>query len=107
MKDKVCPKCGAELRWVQRNENLVGCCVCNPAGPVIAINPPALDEPWRALQILPGVSSEIARALWAMGLHTIAAIQAASDEVLLSVSGIGPIRAAKIRGLIKDESEEV
>ncbi len=99
MKDKVCPKCGAELRWVQRASSIVGCCVCNPRGPVVTFYTKPDTEPWRALQALPGISTEIARALYALGLQTPAAVREATDDVLLSVPGIGKMRLAKIRSL--------
>lgn len=90
MKER-CLRCGASQRWVRDGK----CRVCG--GNVLAV-----FEPWRELLKLSGVSSEIARALYAMGLRTVEDVQRASDEVLLSVPGIGPVRAAKIRGLILD-----
>lgn len=105
----VCPKCGAELRWVRRGDREVGCCRCNPAGPVIdrpapemiAPAPPPEHAPTGAeLERLPGVNTEILGALVHAGYTTIEQVRAASDAELLAISGIGPVRLAKIRGII-------
>jgi len=86
-----CSRCGSSLRWARDGK----CRVCSN-------NVLAVPKPWSELLELPGISSEIARALYAMGLRTVADVQRASDEVLLSVPGIGPVRVAKIRGLISN-----
>ncbi len=93
MKER-CLQCGASARWMRNGR----CRVCGNHSA-----PSAMVEPWRALLRLPGISSEIAQAMYALGLHTVEDVRNASDEVLLSVPGIGPVRAAKIRGLILEK----
>lgn len=93
-----CPCCGEQLRWEKVGNREHGYCKCNPYGPVIERD--VLENPWHELLAIPGVNREIAKALCAIGLCSIAEIEKATDETLLSVPGIGPIRAAKIRGLI-------
>ena len=94
MKERVCPRCGAELRWVRRGDREAGCCKCNPQGPVVERDVP---DPGVALERIPGLNEEIVAALHARGYMTLAQVQAASDAELLAVSGIGPARLARIR----------
>mgnify|MGYP003775587371 CR=1 FL=1 len=103
-----CPKCGGKLRWVQRGVRAAGYCACNPPGPVVEINIDTYDDtdndaPLPAiigaeLFELPDISVEIVGALVNRGYTTLAQVQAASDDALLAISGIGPARLAKIRG---------
>lgn len=101
-----CPKCGRELRWELRGARQAGFCTCNPAGPVIETDI-EVDETQQQQPVgtelfdLPGVNREIVGALVAYGFTTIEQVKNASDDELLTVSGIGPARLAAIRGLIK------
>jgi predicted flap endonuclease-1-like 5' DNA nuclease len=52
------------------------------------------------LTTLPGIDLEIMGALVHAGYTTVAQVQAATDAELLAISGIGPVRLAKIRGII-------
>jgi ERCC4-type nuclease len=95
-----CPCCGGELTWIREGEREKGFCRCNPHGPVIERD--FLTEPWESLLVIPGVNREVAQALYAAGLCSVREIRAASDDELLAVSGIGKIRAAKIRGWLEN-----
>lgn len=96
-----CPCCGGELHWERDGEREKGFCSCNRRGPVIErdVLP---TEPWRMLLDIPNVNNEIAQALCEKGLCSFDTIKQASDETLISVSGIGHARAAKIRGWLAE-----
>lgn len=112
MKSK-CPRCGGVVRWQVRGARRVAFCACTRSGPVIDApldtSPAGVEQPeaWRVFLTIPGVNIEIARTFYAHGWRTLDDIHAISDEELLSIPGIGPIRAARIRGwLVNDEQEE-
>lgn len=55
---------------------------------------------------LPGIGTEIADALKAAGYDTAAKVQAASDEDLLAISGIGKTRLRQIREVVSHEMRD-
>jgi len=105
----ICPQCGREVVWLVRGAKEKAYCMCNPYGPVMERDfPPPVEIPETHLVgldllDLPGVNREIMGALVAQGYTTIAQVQSATDEALLAISGIGPIRLSRIRGVIHND----
>ena len=94
-----CPRCFQGVRhWIQVGDRRKGFCECNPAGPVLNIPATAMDDP---LTEILGISKEIAQALRQAGLGSLPELARASDEKLLSVSGIGPARLQQIRSQLE------
>lgn len=91
-----CPKCEKKIgAWQSRsNGRRAGYCACNPAGPVVCVPGVEKDD---ELLTLPGVNIEVAMVLHALGIHTLADVRAASDDVLLGIPGIGEARLNQIR----------
>jgi len=106
MSEANCPRCGRPItQWGGIAGREWGYCACNPAGPVLDRPAPvaagaAPAQTGIELLVLPGINLEIMGALVERGYTTIAQVQAATDEALLAISGIGPVRLAKIRGII-------
>jgi len=80
---------------------LVMHCACNLMGPVLET-----DAVSSNLLKLPGVSVEIAGVLMALGIYSGEMVKRASDEMLLSVPGIGPATLQKIRTYLASETQE-
>ncbi len=104
----VCPKCAAPVLWVTRGDREKAFCRCNPYGPVMErpLPPPPTDLPDAGiigleLFDIPGLNRETVGALVGIGITTFADVRAATDETLLAVPGIGPVRLAKIKEFIR------
>jgi len=54
-------------------------------------------DPVESFMFLPGVNREIADAMVNAGLISLDDVRVASDDLLLSISGIGPATLIKIR----------
>lgn len=100
--ERVCPRCGNALRWRPgvKPERIYGYCECNLRGPVVVTSGTLIPD---FLLSIPGIDTEIARAMRASGLHTREALLLAEDIEILSIAGIGPSRLEQIREFLKQE----